>query len=654
MAKLKTDKSGLVNLASQLTSDDQQKIARELIANYDHDITSRQSWLDKRNRWYKLWLCERDPKSEPWPGASNVCIPMVLTACNQFHARAYQSIFAPPGMVKTLPVEANDIQRAKLVEQFMNWQLLYEMEEYEEEFDMLLLNLPINGTTFKKVYFDALKDRNMAEHVSGVKVVLPYRTKKLLSARWITHQLWLHYQELERRHDAGQYVNFDKVQPEAGKKDETEIRATQDKATGEDQTTAGDHPKLLLEVHRTMKLPGTDMAKPYTLTVDYDSETLLRVTSREISRGGESYILNHFTDYHFLPNPEGFYSFGFGHFLEQLNEMANTAFNQIFDSGRLTNQPFGFYGRRAGFRRQKIKLKPGLMAEVDDATQVVFPNMQRVDQVLFQVLGLIQQSGEHITSTSDYLMGREARGTKTPTAHGTLAIIEQGLVTFGVLTKRVFRQLQKELATLYTLNSIYLPEEKQFRVMGSTELPFPVIKRQDFAGRAKLDVIPIGDPSFASRSIRRQEATELYQIMLTNPLVGLNPQTGQIGNPQTIWQVTSNLLDAYDRKDKDVLLPPMPEPSISPDEEHVRFMQGDAVEPKVGENHQAHLASHLAFQMSPYYASMPPEYQALLQKHVQQTHGLQYLEAQQRAAMQQGMQQAVGPQNLAGVTQNGG
>jgi hypothetical protein len=630
MAKEPTTQ-GLINLAESLTERQQTAIARELIEDYQRDCQSRTGWLKKRNAWYKLWLGERAPKTDPWPGASNVCVPMLSSACNQFHGRAYQAIFSPPELVKVLPKEAGDVQRAKDVQGYMNYQLMYEQTEYEEEFDRMLLALPINGLEFQKTYYDPVLGRNVSEHANGTQVVVPYRTAKLEKAARITHNLWLHYHELRQRNAEGRYVRFARVQREAGKKDDTEIGATRDMVSGEEEVDLSQAPKLILEMHTRYKLPGSKSYLPYVFTIDFDSETILRITNRRITVDGVSAELNHFTDYHFIPNPEGFYSFGFGHFLEQLNEMANTGFNQIYDSGRLTNQPFGFYGRRAGFKRSRQRVMPGSMIEVEDATQINFPQMQRVDQVLFSVLGLIQQYGEHISSNSDYLMGRESRGTKTPTAHGTLAIIEQGLVTFGVLTKRVFRQQNKAFFLQYQLNSLYLPESKQYRVVGGGTIPFPTIKRRDFA--KELDLFPVGDPSFASRSIRRQSAMELYTMLLSNPLIGINQATGQIGNPRAIWHATSDLIDSYDKKNKDELLPPLPPEAMSPEMENARFMQGDEIEPTVGENIEQHLQTHQAFKLGPYYADMPAEYRTLLDTHIEKTKALQYLVAHARAAL---------------------
>ncbi len=633
------------NLVSEIPEEKQKEIVAAIIADYDSDILSRAGWEAKRSKWYRLWACDLDKKNDPWPGASNVCIPMLSAASNQFHARSYQSIFAAPGMVKTVPVGKNDIKRAKNVETFLNWQTLYEMQEYEEVFDKLLQLLPINGLHFKKLWWDVKGEKPQTEHISASDIVLPYRTRTLETSRRIVHRLWLYYDEMLDRHHDDLYdtENFNKIpKGEQGQHDQNETKLQGDKLAGETPNLS-EAPRLVLECHKKFDLG--DGRKPYIFTVDRQAEVLLRATSRIYKRGAHELEINNFVDYHFLPNPEGFNSFGFGHFLEPLNQMANTAFNQIFDAGRLSNQPFGFYGRRAGIKRRKIKLHPGSMEEVEDASQVFFPNLQRVDQVLFMILGLIQQYTEQFTSTSDYLSGRESKGTKTPTAHGTLAIIEQGLVTFAVMTKRIFRCMRKELRLMMALNQIFLPDTKEYRIMGDEDaIAFPDIKAEDF--ESVYDVIPIGDPSYASRATLRQEAMELYQVLMGNPLIIGNPQLGLPPNKEAMHEALSDVIDTYDKKNKSKLLPELPESSrLSPDIENAMMMQGEDVKPKPGENHQGHIKVHTNFRKTPYFKSMVKEYQKMVDDHIVETTQFAYIEQQEKQRLGAGgQQQQPGPQ----------
>lgn len=614
---LPPDDKILVNLVSKIPEDVQKTIAETICHDYDTDLKSRADWEEKREKWYKLWTCHREPKSDPWEGCSNICIPMLATAANQFHARAYQAIFTPPGIVKALPVAENDIRRAKNVENYLNWQILYEMEEYEDVFDRLLQILPINGTHFKKNYWSKDRQSPMSEHISSLDVVLPYNTKTLETARRLVHELWLYKDQLEERGEQKIYENIDKIDFDTvSTKNDSGIKESSDEAQGVDKPSEDEDPRLILERHSNWKF--SDGTKPYIFTVDYDSETLLRVASRTFEVGSEKRVLNYFTDYHFIPNPEGFYSFGFGHFLEQLNEMANTAFNQIFDGGSITNTPFGFYGRRAGIKRRKLKLKPGHMEEVEDAKQVYFPTMQRIDQVLFMVLGLIQQYTEQFTTVTELISGRQQKGVREPTASGTRDVIQQGLVTFAVMTKRIFRALRKELRLLMLLNQIFLPDTKEYRVMGDeSKIAFPDIKKEDFD--SVKDVIPIGDPAYADRYTLKQEAITLYQLGMSNPFIIGNPEAGIRPQPKIIYHLWEDVVEQFEKKNKSQLVPEMPEESISPEEENAKIMQGEYTEPKSGENHNLHIRVHGNFEKSEYWDTIPDEYKKLHFKHGQAT-----------------------------------
>jgi hypothetical protein len=616
------------NLVKTFNEAEQKQIVDDIVMDYDNDVAGRVDWEKKRDQFYKLWLCHREPKSTPWPDASNVCLPILATACNQFHARSYQAFFSPPSFVKAIPVGANDKKRARNVEDFMNWQLMNEMEEhYEEETDKLLLNVPIGGSNFKKLYWDGEKDRPCADYVAGPEILVPYRTRDLETARRITHRFWLHLEEIRDRGRRDVYENTDKITAAGMTTAKAQMPAeeTRDKIESQAQRTE-DNPNLMLETHKCFQGSKDNKPEEYIFTVDYNSRTLVRATRRTVLLDrGKKVLLNYFVHYGFIPNPDGFYTFGLGHFLMTLNEMANTAFNQIFDAGRVSNQPFGFYGRRAGLKRQEIKLHPGKMIEVEDASQVYFPNMQRLDSALFQVLGNIQQYVERFTSTSDYMAGRESKGTKTPTASGTMAIIEQGMITFNIMTKRLFRSLKKELRTMFIMNQLFLPQEKQYVVQeGFEDIAFPKVTRDDFNG--VRHVIPMGDPSYASKIQRRQEAAEIYGAMLQNPLVGLANPKAQMANPRFLWELTKDFLETYDKKYLRNFLPKLPEPMLDPEAENAKFVAGEQTKPQQGEDHVGHLQVHEAFKKSPYYTDLSDDKKKLVDEHMQETRALMYLE----------------------------
>lgn len=651
----KTQNREFVNLVKDIPEDKQKEIGIMVPTNTQIDLDGRTEWADKRDRWYKLYSLFRKTKTNPWPKCSNICIPMMATAINQFHGRAYQSIFAAPDILQALPVARNDIRRAKNVEEYMNWQIGYEMEEYEGVMDKLLLNLPINGLAFKKLMYSGPLKRSESDYISALDLILPYKTKSLETARRITHRLRLHYDELLIRNAQGLYENFNQLNEEAGIEDtQEELTETAKTVSGATPPSQNEEPHTIFESHLMHDLG--DGRKPYIFTVDKDTNTLLRAVSRDFKVGATTKTLDYFIDYHFIPNSEGFYSFGFGHFLEVLNEMANSAFNLIFDAGRLTNQPVGFFGRRAGFNKKKIKLHPGAMIEVDDASQVSFPTMPRLDAVLFNVLGLINEYAQNFTSVTENVLGSEPRGVERPTARGTRLRIEQGLTTFSVIVKRTYRSMRKEFKLLKLQNEIFLPDSKEYRISGnSRKIAFSDIKREDFGG--VNDINPIADPSFASKQGRREEAIQLHEITMQNPLVIGTPSAGPDQPPaikpnlRAIAASTKNLYAAFDEPNTRELIdaiestiPPVP---LDPHEENGMFMQGDGPAPQQADNHGAHVQIHLAFSRTPEYEKLPQEYKELFAVHMQMTKI--FIQAQ---AAQSSAQPTQTPQNVTGGPPN--
>ena len=632
------------NIATDLPKEVRTAIAAKVIQGYRTDLESRRPWEEKRDRWFKLSQCQPLDREVPWEGASNVCVPILASASHQFQARAYASLFDQPypERLKAIAVEASDITRARKVEQFMNWQLIVEMREYETEWDRMLMELPIMGTAFKKTYWDSSLKRPVSVYVPAVDVLLPYRTPSLERARRITQRRYEHLDEVKALGRRGFYGFTDGLKEGSTAPEESSIISqTADELVGEESNQTTEAPNIVLECHTEYELKGDSEPKPYIFWVDLANGELLRATSREVKVGGKTHVLNQWTDYHFVPNPEGLYSFGFGHYLEPLNEIANTVFNQFINAGMLANTPFAFYGRGAGLKSRKIRLAPGKSVQVNDVSQVQLAKYPGLDQSLPTMLQMINRFSQDITSNTEEIQGRAQQGVREPTVGGTMARIEQGLVTFGVLTKRVLRQQAVELRQIFALNSLFLPQSKQFRVLGSThEVPFSEVKREDFTGH--LDIIPTGNPAFASQGQRRAEAAEVMQVALNHPMLVGNPQTGEGLNAPAQIAFLRDYLGTFAKADLARYLPEVPEPPVAPEVENAMFMQGDRPQPKQGEAHAEHLTSHLEFMQTKAYKEMGSEHQAALRDHMDRTEVLAALESR---AQEQG---GAGGQGITG------
>jgi hypothetical protein len=635
------------NLVCDLSEEEAQKLGQQLISWYEADLGSRTDWEERREDYFCLWLSKPDPKRIPtFPGGSNVGLPITASACNQFSSRAYSSVFEAPDVVKIMPTEANDVGYARRVEQYMNWQVRAEMREFESESDLLYTALPIEGTVFKKVYYCSKRKRPVTEFVPGLDVILPYDTKSMQMARRISHRYFRHSDTILDGVEDG-FFDEEAVEYAFGCEEENESEEKRvigyGGYTGEEKSKAAqlaDRTQGIGEPSDTNEMPRliVEMAfrdpmtrKPMLAWVDHQTQTVLRLTKR--SWHEEEICL--FADYHFIRNPYGFYSFGFGHFLKPLNRIGESIFNLTIDSARLSNQPFGFYGRRAGFRSRNIELFPGKMNEVEDASQVYFPNMQRVDQSVFQLMGLVDRYSEIFTSNSEVMSGRQQKGVREPTARGTMALIEQGMTSFGTLTKRLHYGLRGELELILKLNEMHTPEEKVFRVLGTTKTDgTPLFGRVSAADFEKhYDIYPTADPSYASNQQRRAEAAQMMDVALKHPLLGLpNPETGQVANPHALMIVTRDFLETFGKGEVARAAFPMDiDPPKDPYRENAGFMQGLAAEPNDEDDHEMHLAIHSEFEKSQAFRQMDERDQELLREHVKKTKSKLYM-AEQAAA----------------------
>ncbi len=188
------------------------------------------------------------------------------------------------------------------------------------------------------------------------------------------------------------------------------------------------------------------------------------------------------------------------------------------------------------------------------------------------------------------------------------------MVLYNTMIKRIYRSLKKEFATLAFLNQINLPEEKQYVILEDPDhLAFPTARRSDFDG--KMHIVPVGDPSYASKLSRRQEAAEIYSGLLGNPLI-MDPATKQLKQPDIVYEATRVWLETFDRKDINKLLPDMPEKSQDPVVENAALMQGDTVEVHDTDDPIHHLEVHERFKKTAFYEHLPEEGRKALDKHI--------------------------------------
>lgn len=566
------------NVAADLPEGQLAEIGARAHREYEVDENSRSDWKTRMKDALDLAMQVTGEKNYPWPNAANIKFPLVTTAAVQFAARAYPAIVNNRSVVKgqvrgedegvpaTDPQSGQPVmdpqtgqpawqvepgakrERAERVARHMSWQLLDEMEEWEEDTDLLLHVLPILGCCFRKTWFDPAMGRCRSEMITPDKAVVNYKAKSLATAPRITQRFDLYPYEIEERVRSGLYLEC-----EYG-------------PTGE--TNDDDAPHCFLEQHRWLDLDDDGYPEPYVVTLHEETHKVVRIVARFDAEGvfvndrGEVAKIEpvqYFTRYLFMPAPDGgIYGVGFGALLQPLNEAINSTINQMLDAGHLQNTGGGFIGYGLKIRGGNLRFAPGEYKRVqtiaggirENVVPLTFPGPSAT---LFSLLGLLIEAARDISSVKDIMTGDE--GPPGEAAARTLARIEQGMKVFSAIYKRIFRGLKHEYAKLFRLNRLYLDERVYFTLLDTPE----AVALDDYQSD-DLDVVPVADPNMVTDAQRMAQAEFLLQF-LGDPY--FDPRESR-----------KRVLDAVGMPDGDKLLvqelPPDPEIAAKADEMEVR------------------------------------------------------------------------------------
>ena len=510
-----------INIADSLDKDQLIKIGNQVVSGYETDCDSRKPWEEDLKNWTDLALQVTSTKTFPWPNAANIKYPLLATAAMQFAARAYPTLVPSNGKLVKCRVVGSDpdgqkTARAARISTHMSYQILDEMENWEEDMDKLLISLPIAGTCFKKTYWDAAKQKNCSKLVLPKTLVVNYFCRSLEDAERITEVIHLTKRKIKERQNQKVYLDVDLGDPSADSLDPTtSVNGAFQRATNDDETT----PYVILEQHTYLDLDEDGYSEPYIVTVEEASKQVLRIVPRfdadgvvlnEKNQVVSIEAIQYYTKYGFIPNPDGgFYDIGFGRLLGPLNNSANTIINQLVDAGSLSNLQAGFIGKGLRIKMGESRFQPGEWKAVnavgDDLKKQIFPlPVREPSQVLFNLLDLLLKSGKELASVAEIFVGKMP-GQNTP-ATTTMATIEQGMKVFTAVYKRVYRSLTSEFRKIYKLNRTYMNIEEYVSVLDE---PVP---QSDYQGPVD-DIIPGADPTAVSSQEKQQKVKALMQLL---------------------------------------------------------------------------------------------------------------------------------------------
>ena len=597
------------NLADILPDDILDPIGSEMVGNYLDYKSSRKDWEQSYTQGLDLLGFKYENRTEPFQGASGATHPVLAEAVTQFQAQAYKELLPSDGPVRTQIIGVKNQQtesQSQRVKDYMNYLIMDQMKEYEEEFDAMLFHLPLAGSTFKKIYYDVPLGRVVSKFVPADELVVPYTATSIDDAEAVIHVVKMSENELRKQQVNGFYVDIDlappsSVEQNSVEKKEKELDGT--KKTGKQETIY-----TLLECHVNLDLEGfedqgqegpTGIKLPYIVTVEEGGRTVLAIRRNYAPTDPKKNKIQYFVHFKFLPGL-GFYGFGLIHMIGGLSRTATSALRQLLDAGTLSNLPAGFKQRGVRVRDEASPIQPGEFKDVDapggNLRDAFFPlPYKEPSQTLLQLMGVVVQAGQRFAAIADMQVGD---GNQAAAVGTTVALLERGSRVMSAIHKRCYAAMKDEFKLLAKVVSQYLPPEYPYDVVGGARN----IKQADFDDR--IDVVPVADPNIFSMSQRISLAQTQLQLATSNP---------QIHN---LYQVYRNMYEAIGVKNVDAVLPPpAPNAPMDPSMEHINALNGKPFQAFPGQDHRAHITAHLNF-MSTNMVRNNPAIMASIQKNI--------------------------------------
>lgn len=587
------------NLADYMDESEATSIASDLVGDIEDDMSSREDWEDTYKNGIELLGMKYEERSQPFEGASGVVHPLLAESVTQFQAQAYRELLPAGGPVRTQIIgdENRDVlAQSERVKNYMNYQITYEMEEYDPELDQMLFYLPLIGSTFKKVYFDPLLQRAVSKFVHAEDLVVPYSATDLASANRITHIVKMNKNEVRKLQLTGFYSDIELPGDGYSEEDYSEIQETIDDVQG--ISPSGDNEDITLyEVHTDLDLPGfedmgadeeeTGLKLPYIVTICEKNGKVLSIRRNYEQTDPMRRAKPYFVHYKFLPGL-GFYGFGLTHMIGGLSQAATSLLRQLIDAGTLSNLPAGFKARGARIRDEDEPLSPGEFRDIDVAGMDIRQSLMTLpfkepSQTLYSLLGTLVDSGRRFASMADMKVAE--MGGETPVGT-TMAIMERGTKVMSAIHKRLHYSQKMEFKLLANVFGKFMAPMYPYAIPGAP----PEIKTTDFDDR--IDVLPVSDPNIFSMSQRIALAQTELQLVQSNPEIH--------GNERGLYQAYRKMYEALGVTNVDSILPPPPQPQpTNPAKENQEAMRGKSLQAFPTQNHQAHIEAHLAIIATP-------------------------------------------------------
>jgi hypothetical protein len=573
------------NLAEHMDEGDLDSLASELIGDYESDRKSRKDWERSYIEGLDLLGMKYDDRTTPWPGACGVYHPLLAEAVVRYQAQTIMEVMPASGPVRTTIVGKMTTEKAKQaerVEEEMNYIVLQKMPEYRAEMEQLLFRQPLAGSAFKKVYYDPIKKRPRADFVPAEDFVVPYGASDLTTCPRYTHVMKRYPNELRKLMVSGFYRDIDLPDPSPERGD---IQDKYDRLDGDSPTWDMDDRHTVLEMHVDFDIPGFEdpdgVALPYVITIEKQAGKVLSIRRnwREDDSMREKRL--HFVHYPYLPGL-GFYGSGLIHLIGGIAKSTTSIIRQLVDAGTLSNLPAGLKARGLRIKGDSSPLMPGEFRDVDVASgaikdSITFLPYKEPSAVLYQLLGTLTEEGRRLGSIADVSVGDMNPNAPVGT---TLALLERNLKVMSAVQARVHAAMNQEFKLIAGIVRDYMDGGYEYDVDSGFD------RTADFDDR--VDVIPVSDPNASTMAQRVMQYQAALQMAQNAP---------QIYNMPLLHREALQVMNIKGA-DEIVKLPEDMKP-LDPVSENMEVLKQGQIRAFVDQDHEAHIAVHMAFMQDP-------------------------------------------------------
>ena len=609
------------NLVEYMSDSDVESLGSDLIGEFEKDVDDRKEWIQTYVDGLKLLGLKYEERTEPWEGACGVFHPMMTEAVVRFQSESIMETFPAAGPVKTQIIGKETPKKAEAatrVREDMNYQLTEVMQEYRPEQEKLLWSLPITGSAFKKVYYDPNLGRQVAMFITAEDMVVPYGASSLESAERVTHVMRKTPNEILKLQAAGFYAEMDLGEP-SNELDDIEKQ----KAKDEGMSATQDDRFRILEMHVNLDLPGfedkddkgeeTGIALPYVVSVEKGTGKVLAIRRNWYEDDPLKLKRQHFVHYQYVPG-FGFYGYGLIHLIGGYTKSATMLVRQLVDAGTLSNLPGGLKSRGLRIKGDDTPIAPGEFRDVDVPSGSIRDNIlplpyKEPSQVLYALFQNIVQEGRAFVSAGDLNVSDMSANAPVGT---TLALLERTLKVMSAVQARLHYSMRQEFKLLKVIIADYTPEEYSYEPEEGSRMA----KKSDYD---MVDVLPVSDPNAATMAQKIVQYQAVMQLAATAP---------QLYNLPLLHR---QMIEVLGIKNANKLVPIEDDQKpTDPVQENMNVINGKPVKAFIEQDHEAHIAVHMAAMQDPKMAKligqnpMAQQIQAAAMAHINEHMAFEY------------------------------